>query len=1094
MGSKMKVADIPINLEFTSSGAKKVEDEINDLHKKGEETIVTKLEIDDSKAKRQINDVTKDVKKQTEKISQSHKRAVSSSAQMPTKNYDQDIKDYKKYSAKKIQAMKALRDYDMKYVCNSGVPETGNKIKSAYKKYKDTGDKIYLTKAARLYQTLKNLDKYLPSYYKKFDDSRERVLNGDQIKNMRSDMDFVNESNKVSRKRLRQQSYINFFGGKIDDLYDKYDGDAEIFGEDFSNLFEQETEITASFEKNYQKSQERLAKDRERNKRNREKRKRKREKQAREALQNEGKDESSDINDENGSSVTPPSNDESIKKSNSNGENVLSLKRKKYIDKHGEKKTSETRKYADGISVTTENGAFKSDQKEIFNLETAYKSLNKSIEEYYKLKLKQDTGQVKPEDQDKTALKLKQQEENILAQRKLLSDLREQGIKSDDLESNSRDLFEASRSDYQRGIDTYAESNRIAEIQKKQEEESKVRKAQVDAANKAAEEQSKAEVERQNRLMQQENARVKTQQRESERQAREVRKQQKADNKSLTSAADYVSDENIRNRNEMVDGKLSEYSAQENGNSKALDNARKLAETIKTSQSELKKLIDSGASIDSIIAEFEKLTSAVKNFETEMKTVNMSDLSKNLNTADFKTKSKDFLSYINENNIPDDMKETFNDIEAAYSNPNGISIADDKKFTKNFNDAKKQLETIKQARSEASKLDYLVKDEKYTNFNAKYSGQDTAQLTDAKARIAEVRQLQEEISTGVYKSGELAGQNIGTEELVKKVERLKTAYKEADSAMKAVGQSMSKSLDPAVAETSANKVQTYMNNNTKALKKYRTELESLKTSYKNASTEGEKLSIDTQFKNLQSKISSEGLTGKSAFEDAKRAASQIAQFAGIYNIIQNVAMDVPRQIVQAVRDVNAAQIELRKVSDASDSQLNAYWDEASQSAQKYGATISDVISSTADWSKLGYDLDQAKELSDATTLYQKVGDNMTQETASESLVSTLQGFKMDASQAESIVDKLNEVANNFAIGSDGIGEALQRSAASFEASGTSLSKSIALITGTNEVVQDPDKVGEFIADLYRNIMKIKVAISVNIQRWIRPSKDLYNLC
>ena len=68
-----------------------------------------------------------------------------------------------------------------------------------------------------------------------------------------------------------------------------------------------------------------------------------------------------------------------------------------------------------------------------------------------------------------------------------------------------------------------------------------------------------------------------------------------------------------------------------------------------------------------------------------------------------------------------------------------------------------------------------------------------------------------------------------------------------------------------------------------------------------------------------------------------------------------------------------------------------------------------------------YSLDDAKKLSYVTTLYQRVGDNMTQESASESLVSTLQGFNMQADEAESIVDKFNEVANNFAIGSDGIG-------------------------------------------------------------------------
>ena len=47
-----------------------------------------------------------------------------------------------------------------------------------------------------------------------------------------------------------------------------------------------------------------------------------------------------------------------------------------------------------------------------------------------------------------------------------------------------------------------------------------------------------------------------------------------------------------------------------------------------------------------------------------------------------------------------------------------------------------------------------------------------------------------------------------------------------------------------------------------------------------------------------------------------------------------------------------------------------------------------------------------------TTLYQKVGDNMTQEIASENLVSTLQGFKLKAKDAGSIVDKFNEVAKH----------------------------------------------------------------------------------
>ena len=65
----------------------------------------------------------------------------------------------------------------------------------------------------------------------------------------------------------------------------------------------------------------------------------------------------------------------------------------------------------------------------------------------------------------------------------------------------------------------------------------------------------------------------------------------------------------------------------------------------------------------------------------------------------------------------------------------------------------------------------------------------------------------------------------------------------------------------------------------------------------------------------------------------------------------------------------------------------------------------------------------------------------------------------DSEFALSIVDKMNEVSNNFAISSGGIGEALQRSASSMAAANNSLDETIALITAANTVVQNPEKVG-----------------------------------
>ena len=49
--------------------------------------------------------------------------------------------------------------------------------------------------------------------------------------------------------------------------------------------------------------------------------------------------------------------------------------------------------------------------------------------------------------------------------------------------------------------------------------------------------------------------------------------------------------------------------------------------------------------------------------------------------------------------------------------------------------------------------------------------------------------------------------------------------------------------------------------------------------------------------------------------------------------------------------------------------------------------------------------------------------------------------------------------NNFAISSQGIGEALMRSAAALAQANNDLDKSIALVTAANNVVQDPQVVG-----------------------------------
>jgi hypothetical protein len=217
--------------------------------------------------------------------------------------------------------------------------------------------------------------------------------------------------------------------------------------------------------------------------------------------------------------------------------------------------------------------------------------------------------------------------------------------------------------------------------------------------------------------------------------------------------------------------------------------------------------------------------------------------------------------------------------------------------------------------------------------------------------------------------------------------------------------------------------------------------------------------LEAQFVSLAAEMKATGKTGVSMGDKIKKKFGDVFAYFATYVSIQDFIQTV-RQGYQYVADIDAKMIELEKVSDMSGSRLEQSFDHATEAAKDLGSTISDVVSATADWSRLGYDADAAEELAEVAILYKNVGDGIDIDTANNSLISTLQGFQMEANEAMKIVDSFNEVANRMPIDSAGIGEALQRSAASFNAANTDLNESIALITATNAVVQDPTRVGK----------------------------------
>ena len=204
----------------------------------------------------------------------------------------------------------------------------------------------------------------------------------------------------------------------------------------------------------------------------------------------------------------------------------------------------------------------------------------------------------------------------------------------------------------------------------------------------------------------------------------------------------------------------------------------------------------------------------------------------------------------------------------------------------------------------------------------------------------------------------------------------------------------------------------------------------------------------------------ESLTGIPAFiQGFKSKLKSITQYMFSITSITRVWGEI-RQGITYVKEIDSALTELKKVTDETEQTYDRFLNTASKTGAIIGSTISDFTRATATFAKLGYNIDIASNMAEAALVYQNVGDEIeSADAAAESIISTMKGFGMEASESMEIVDRFNEVGNRFSITSKGIGDALQRSASALNEGGNSLDESIGLITAANSVVQDPESVG-----------------------------------
>lgn len=296
------------------------------------------------------------------------------------------------------------------------------------------------------------------------------------------------------------------------------------------------------------------------------------------------------------------------------------------------------------------------------------------------------------------------------------------------------------------------------------------------------------------------------------------------------------------------------------------------------------------------------------------------------------------------------------------------------------------------------------------------------------------------------------------EQVVAQYQKAQAVLRQYADVWKIVRIEQGETISQEQANKNADGVQAWCNRNSKALKKYGKELDEIQEKMRHTFDANEQKALQQQAQQVYKKAGADGLTGLSFADQVKKAFNKIGQFTWIYAITSQIKQ-VPQEMVQEVIKIDTAMTELRKVSTASASELKDYFDQATESAAKYGQTIDEVIDSTASWTRLGYNLDDAKTLSDASAELALVGSGLNLESATSGIQSILRGFQMSADSAKQIGDIINEVGDTSPIDQSGLIEGLERASAVLHETNNSLAESAGLITATTSVTQDATSAG-----------------------------------
>lgn len=243
----------------------------------------------------------------------------------------------------------------------------------------------------------------------------------------------------------------------------------------------------------------------------------------------------------------------------------------------------------------------------------------------------------------------------------------------------------------------------------------------------------------------------------------------------------------------------------------------------------------------------------------------------------------------------------------------------------------------------------------------------------------------------------------------------------------------------------------------------------LETGLKNVNNQMDLRKWTAQFSTFKSEIKAAGKNMLSLGDILKNNVGKVMQWVSATTLLFR-AFRLLRQAVSTIVDLDTAMIDLQKVTTATVSEYQKFYQTANDTAKALGVTTEEVISQTAEWARLGYTLSEASELAKNSAIFEAISPDMDITQATDGLVSIIKAFDIEVEDAmDGIISKVNEVGNKFAVSNGDVVEALTRSSSAMAAANNTFDETVALATAAIEITRDAASVGNGLKTLSMRI-------------------------